>query len=117
MFQDRKLSQEEKIPDLVLDIQFEILKLLSEKDDLTKENEVLKHYRLSCMKLQKENSQLRERLELLQVVPSFNKDPDCCLDFPGLSRTSPDGQAEAEQSEENVYVTNCDQVFNGKSLK
>ena len=98
MFQDRKLSQEEKIPDLVLDIQFEILKLLSEKDDLTKENEVLKHYRLSCMKLQKENSQLREKLELLQVVPSLDKETECCVNFAGLGRTSPDGQAEAEQS-------------------
>ena len=104
MFQDRKLSQEEKIPDLVLDIQFEILKLLAEKDDLIKENEVLKHYRLSCMKLQKENSQLRERLELLQVVPALNKDPGCFVDFPGLSRTSPDGQAEAQQHEGKFYL-------------
>ena len=106
MLQEKKLSHVEKIPDLVLDIQFEILKLLSEKDDLIKENEVLKHYRLSFMKLQKENSQLKERLELLQVVPSLNKDTDCCVDFPGLSRTSPDGQEEAEQSEENSTLTN-----------
>ena len=62
------------------DIQFEILKLLSEKDDLIKENEVLKRYRLTCMKLQKENSQLRERLEQLQVVPSLNNKYEVLLD-------------------------------------
>ena len=117
MFQDREFSQEENIPDIVLDIQFEILKLISEKDDLIKENEVLKHYRLSCMKLQEENSQLSERLELLQAVPSLNKDTDCCGDYPGLSRTSPDGQAEAQQSEENSTLTNCDQGVDVKALQ
>ena len=104
LFTDREFTHEENFPDLVLDIQFEILKLLSEKDDLTKENEVLKHYRLSCMKLQKENSQLRERLELLQVVPSFNKETECCLDFPDLSRSSPDGQAEAQHQGGKFYL-------------
>ena len=104
MFQDKEFSHTENIPDLVLDIQFEILKLLSEKDDLLKENEVLKHYRLSCIKLQEENSQLSERLELLQVDSSLNKDPDCCGNSPDFSRTSPDGQEEAEQSEEKFYL-------------
>ena len=74
LFTDREFTHEENFPDLVLDIQFEILKLLSEKDDLLKENEVLKHYRLSWMKLQEENSQLRERLELFQAVPSLNRE-------------------------------------------
>ena len=69
-FQVRIFLKEVNFPDLVLDIQFEILKLLSEKDDLIRENEVLKHYRLSCIKLQKENSRLREKVELLQVLPS-----------------------------------------------
>merc|ERR1712243_344079 len=51
---ERRYSQADNPSDLVLNIQFEILKLLSEKDDLIKENEVLKHYRQSYMKLQKE---------------------------------------------------------------
>ena len=49
------------------DVQFEILKLLSEKDDLQRENEVLKHYRQSYIQLMAENNQLRERLELLEL--------------------------------------------------
>ena len=87
------------------------------KDDLIKEYEVLIHYRLSCMKLQKENSQLSERLELLQAVSSLNKDTDCFVDFPGLSRTSPDGQAEAKHSVENIAIINCDQGVNVKSVQ
>ena len=49
------------------DVQFEILKLLSEKDDLQRENEVLKHYRQSYIQLMAENHRLRERLELLEL--------------------------------------------------
>ena len=75
-FQVRTFLNEVNFPDLVLDIQFEILKLLSEKDDLIRKNEVLKHYRPSCMKLQKENSRLREKVELLQVLPSSKTETD-----------------------------------------
>ena len=49
------------------DVQFEILKLLSEKDDLQRENEVLKHYRQSYIELMTENNHLRERIELFEL--------------------------------------------------
>jgi hypothetical protein len=110
LFQDKEFSHKENISDIVLDIQSEILKLISEKDDLIKENEVLKHYRLSCMKLQEENFKLSERLELLQAS-------SCCVDYPGLSRTSPDGQAGAQQNEENSTLPNCDQGVDVKSIE
>ena len=65
LFQTRRFSQADTPSDLVLNIQFEILKLLSEKDDLIKENEVLKHYRQSYMRLQEENTELREAIQTL----------------------------------------------------
>ena len=61
-------------------------------------------------------SELRDKLELLQVS-SLNKDLDCFVDYPGLSRTSPDGQAEAEHSVENIAIINCDQGVNVKSVQ
>ena len=73
-----------------------------------KENEVLKHYRQSYMKLQKENSQLRDKLELLQTVPFSPKETEGCLEVHSLTRTSPDGQEESEQCDENRLSNNCD---------
>ena len=76
-----------------------------------KENEVLKHYRLSCMKLQKENYQLREKLELLQIVSLSPKETEDCAEFRGLIRTSPDGREESkgsEESDEKSLSNNCD---------
>ena len=108
LFQNRRFLPEEKTSDLVLNIQFEILKLISEKDDLIKENKVLKHYRQSCMKLQKENSQLREKLELLEVVPSVNRKQERDLNSLCLSRTSPDGQEETDKTGDNASINNCD---------
>ena len=96
IFQERRYSQADNPSDLVLNIQFEILKLLSEKDDLIKENEVLKHYRQSYMKLQKENTELREELELLRVVPHNKEDIQDSWPRMGISRTSPDGEEQGQ---------------------
>ena len=88
----------------MLTIQFEILKLISEKEDLIKENEVLKHYRQSDMKLQEENSQLREKVELLQVVSHMPTDTE--QEIPRtrllLNRISPDGQEQTEEDREKL---------------
>ena len=89
----------------MLNIQFEILKLLSEKDDLIKENEVLKHYRQSYMKLQKENTELREAIELLTVVPHHRQDMAGSWQRLGISRTSPDGQEQMIESEIKIDKT------------
>ena len=60
------------------------------------------------MKLQKENSQLREKLELLEVVPSMNMKQESDLNSLCLSRTSPDGQEEMGKTEDNASKNNCD---------
>ena len=82
----------------MLTIQFEILKLISEKEDLIRENQVLKHHMQSYMKLQEENSKLREKIELLPVVSHMPNDTE--QEIPRtrllLSRTSPDGQEQTE---------------------
>ena len=96
--QDRRYSLDEAPSDLVLDIQFEIMKLISEKEDLIKENAVLKHYRQTCLKLQKENLQLREKLELLEVVPRVIREKGNDLNSPTLSRRPPDGQEETNNT-------------------
>lgn len=102
---ERRYSQADSPSDLVLNIQFEILKLLSEKDDLIKENEVLKHYRQSYMKLQKENTELREAIELLTVVPHHSQDMGGSWQRLGISRTSPDGQEQMIESESEIDKT------------
>jgi len=45
----RRFSEEVSTHDLVSDVQFEILKLLSEKDDLQRENEVQVDFRIFIM--------------------------------------------------------------------
>jgi len=102
---EQRYSQADSPSDLVLNIQFEILKLLSEKDDLIKENEVLKHYRQSYMKLQKENTELREAIELLTVVPHHRQDMAGSWQRLGISRTSPDGQEQMIESEIKIDKT------------
>ena len=72
-FQFRRFSEEVSTHDLVSDVQFEILKLLSEKDDLQRENEVLKHYRQSYIELMTENNQLREKIELMELSRSRSR--------------------------------------------
>ena len=78
------------------------MKLISDKEDLIQENEVLKHYSQSYMKLQDENSQLREKLELLQVVPPMPTEQEIPRTRILLSRTSPDGQEYTEEGLEKL---------------
>jgi len=89
----RRFSEEVSTHDLVSDVQFEILKLLSEKDDLQRENEVLKQYRQSYIELMAENNQLREKLELMELSRArkniFNSNSKT-IDL--KPRTDPDGQ-------------------------
>jgi len=87
----RRFSEEVSTHDLVSDVQFEILKLLSEKDDLQRENEVLKHYRQSYIELMAENNQLKEKLELMELSRARkNIFKSKTIDL--KPRTEPDGQ-------------------------
>ena len=54
------------------------------------------------MKLPDENSQLREKLELLQVVPPMPTEQEIPRTRILLSRTSPDGQ---EYTDNQLYYT------------
>jgi len=95
---DQPAHQSETPSEIVTTIQFEILKLISEKDDLVKENEALKHYRESFIKLQEENALLRERLELMQIIPSASTEKEKQLwTSPAWRRSSPDGQEDLSE--------------------
>ena len=97
-FQDQPAHQSETPSEIVTTIQFEILKLISEKDDLVKENEALKHYRESFIKLQEENALLRERLELMQIIPTSSTEKEKQLwTSPAWRRSSPDGQEDLSE--------------------
>ena len=63
---------------------------------------MLKHYRQSYLKLQEENSQLREKIELLQVVPHTNAEKEFPRTRILLNRTSPDGQAQTKEDLEKL---------------
>ena len=76
VFKERKFSQDENPSNLVLNIQFEIL--------------------------QEENLQLREKIELLQVVPSPNIEKERPRTRILLNRTSPDGQEHTEEDVEKL---------------
>ena len=90
--QFRRFSDEVSTDDLVSDVQFEILKLLAVKDDLQRENEVLKHYRHSYIELMEENHQLREKLELLELSRSRKSLHNSSKSLDMKPRPEPDGQ-------------------------
>ena len=54
--------QDKSLPDIFADIQKEILKLLSEKEELSKQNEGLKFYKYTCHHLKRENILLKQKL-------------------------------------------------------
>ena len=54
--------QDKSLPDIFADIQKEILKLLSEKEELSKQNEGLKFYKYTCHQLKRENILLKQKL-------------------------------------------------------
>ena len=74
------------------DVQFEILKLLSEKEDLQRENNLLQHYRKSYIELITENRQLKEKLELLELSRARKSHLNPRRNIDIKSRSEPDGQ-------------------------
>ena len=54
--------QDKSLPGIFADIQKEILKLLSEKEELSKQNEGLKFYKYTCHQLKRENILLKQKL-------------------------------------------------------
>ena len=91
-FQFRRFSEEVSTGDLVSDVQFEILKLLSEKEDLQRENNLLQHYRKSYIELITENRQLKEQLELLELSRARKSHLNPSRNIDLKSRSEPDGQ-------------------------
>ena len=85
-----RLSDEVSTNELVSDVQFEILKLISEKEDLEKENEVLRQYRQSYIEIVAENNFLREKLELVEM--SRERRQGSRLLATVRSRQDPEGQ-------------------------
>ena len=85
-----RLSDEVSTNELVSDVQFEILKLISEKEDLEKENEVLRQYRQSYIEIVAENNFLREKLELVEM--SRERRQGSSLLATVRSRQDPEGQ-------------------------
>ena len=82
------------------DVQFEILKILSEKDDLKKENELLRQYRQSYIDIVMENNILRQKLQILEISPDRNTKQNLARMRP---RSDPDGQ---EDSKINTCFSN-----------
>jgi len=79
--------------ELVSDVQFEILKILSEKDDLRKENELLRQYRQSYIDIVMENNILRQKLQILEISPERNTKQNRARLRP---RSDPDGQEDSK---------------------
>lgn len=75
------------------DVQYEILKILSEKDDLKKENELLRQYRQSYIDIVMENKILRQKLQILEVSRDRNTKQNLARMRP---RSDPDGQEDSK---------------------
>jgi hypothetical protein len=98
------------LEDQLDDVKFEIVKILTDKADFSKENAVLKNYQQAFSELQLQNTELRRRLEeggggkgLLEVPEQVEGKM-----IPEIDRSSPDGQerevveGDAGKAEEEV---------------
>ena len=76
------------------DVQYEILKILSEKDDLKKENELLRQYRQSYIDIVMENNILRQKLQILEIS---RRDRTTKQNLARMRpRSDPDGQEDSK---------------------
>lgn len=80
--------------DLVVDVQMEILNLLSEKQQLQRENDRLKCYKEAYDKLIQENLSLKEEISALsghrRILTKPRPEPDGQEDMTSRTRTADD---------------------------